>query len=769
MIYTDRRALELFSQSCELYIKHCSQRRGPDGHEFVSILKACSLSRALSLGQVVFSHVVESDFAHNLHIHNTLINMYGRCGSLDDALGTFNYMLQKDVISWNVLIGGYAHVQPYEALQLLSRMHCEGFIPDKYTYVSVLKVCAELRYLMFGKLLHHLIVLTCLERDVFVGSALIDMYTSCGGMAEAESLFDCLPERNLVTWNAIISGYVGHTNEEKAFSIFSRMLNEGNEELSPNQVSFVSMLKVCSNLALLLQGALIHAYIIEKAYEFNVFLISILIDMYSQCGNLDDSIYVFHMSWQEDPIIWGALVAAFVRHGHDHEALHIFRCIQHSALHVNAATYICVLKACTNLNARQQGKMIHMHVVESTLASQTTVSNALIDMHVKCGSVKDARVVFDMLQEKDLITWNSMIAGYAEQCNEEAFKLFDQMQEHGESPDIVTIISVLKGCSRLCNLDEGKLVHDYLRNKSFSCSLFVKNALIDMYAKCGSLSEAHKLFYDMQNRDAVTWSAMITGLVQCWRGEDAIFFFQQMLQEGISPNEGVLVGILHACAIEAALYVGKLVHSFVVELDLLTSLAVGNSLIGMYSNSGSCDDAYRVFQTIENRNEVTWTSIITCFGRYENYRFALQCYAGMLKEGLSPNAVTFVSLLSSCSRIGLMGEACGLFGSISTEHQIVLTAQHYNCMVDLMGRTNQIKKAEELLVSMPFYVNAIGWSCLLGHCKTHGNVEIGKRCFDKIMILDPEDRSAYALMLSIYAEAGMHKEIELINSGLKIR
>ncbi|MCO5558066.1 hypothetical protein L7F22_011642 [Adiantum nelumboides] len=747
-----------FAQACESYIRQCRRRKGPDGYDFVAILRACSVSRALVLGRLVVSHVFEVGLSHNIHVQNTLIDLYAKCGCLEDALYTFNHMPQRDVVSWNVLMGGYSQVQPHAALQVWGRMLSEGSNPDKYTSVCILKVCASITHLAQGKLLHFFVVLSSLECDVFVGSALIDMYASCATMVDARSVFECLPERNLVTWNALISGYASHADEKAVFWIFACMLGQ---EVVPNEVSFVSVLKVCSSLNLVTRGAHCHSYIIEMAFESNAFLSSILIDMYSQCGNLDDSFYVFSRSMKEDMIIWSALITAFVRHGHDHESLSLYKYMQQSVLQINAVTHVCILKACSNLGAREQGKMIHVHMMENGLVSDTNVANALIDMLVKCDCLKDARVVFDELLKRDVVTWNTLIAGYAEHCSDEAFKLFHCMQEQDEDPDTVTIISVLKACARLCNLAEGKSIHDYLRQTGFPCNVPVINALIDMYNKCGSLTEARKLFNEMPRRDAVTWSAMIAGFVQRWRGEEAFIYFQQMLQEGISPNEGALVGVLSACAIETALLAGKLVHAFAVDLDFHSRLAVGNSLIDMYSNSGSYNDACGVFEKMQTRNETTWTSMISCFGRYEKYELAFQYYADMLKEGLRPNDVTFICLLSACSRIGRMVEGCDLFSSLAV-HKITPTSQHINCVVDLMGRTNQIQKAEELLVSMPFHLNAIGWSCLLGHCKTHSNVDIGRRCFDKVVTLDPEDMSAYSLMISIYADAGLYDDINFL-------
>jgi pentatricopeptide repeat protein len=232
-----------------------------------------------------------------------------------------------------------------------------------------------------------------------------------------------------------------------------------------------------------------------------------------------------------------------------------------------------------------------------------------------------------------------------------------------------------------------------------------------------------------------------------------------MLEEGTYPNQGVLVTVLKACSDEADLHFGKLVHFLIVDSSFGSDTIVSNTLIHLYAICGSLEDACMVFQTMSDQNEATWTSIISGFAHGIDVKSVALYLLGMKSHGFKPNDVTFICLLMAYSNAGRLGEACEVLNLIIEEPNVNLTVEHYNCVVDLFGRQKMLDQAKELLVSMPFHFNIVGWKSLLGHCKTFGDVKLGRECFHNITAIDAGNAFAHTLMVEIYKDAEMWEDV----------
>eukprot|EP01018_Ginkgo_biloba_P030196 Gb_04417 [translate_table: standard] len=536
---------------CELALTLFYQMLGvsiqPDKFTFPCVIKACANLAALQLGKDIQNHIVRSRFESDVFVVSALVDMYAKCGNVEDARQLFDKMSHRDVVSWNVMIAGYAKNQRCDdALKLFRQMRLSGVEPNSVTFASVLSACALRAALQHGQEIHNCIIRGGFESDVLVGNALIALYSKCMTIENAHHVFDRMSPRDDVTWNAMIAGYAQNGHCDEALKLFGQMKMAG---LKPNSVTIASILPSCSSLAALQQGKEIHAYIIRSGIESDAFVGSALIDMYSKCGSVDMAQKFFNQMSEIDVVLWSAMIAGYAQNGLSYEALKLFQCLQLTGVKPNSVTIASILPACANLAALQQGKEIHSYIIRNGFESEFFVGSSLIDMYAKCGSVDIACIVFDKMPQRDVVSWNAMITGYSqnERCDE-ALQLFRRMGLAVVNPDTVTIAGVLSACARLAALQYGKEIHSYIVRNEFESDILVGSALIDMYAKCGSLIIARQVFEMMFKRNVVTWNTMIAGYGMHGYGEKAVTLFNQMQQAGVKPDHITFVAVMSACS-----------------------------------------------------------------------------------------------------------------------------------------------------------------------------------------------------------------------------
>jgi pentatricopeptide repeat protein len=251
-------------------------------------------------------------------------------------------------------------------------------------------------------------------------------------------------------------------------------------------------------------------------------------------------------------------------------------------------------------------------------------------------------------------------------------------------------------CAGLGALEDGRLVHEQVIQSGCESDVFVGSSLVDMYAMCGSLEDAWRVFNKMRSRN-VAWTAMILGNVKCGRGQKALDLFQQMQQEGVQPDCVTFVGVLNACASVVALEEGKCVHEQIIKNGWESDVIVGNSLVDMYAKCGSMEDAWRVFNKMPSRDVVTWMIILGGYAMHGHGKEALKHFEWICKEGVQPNNITFVCLLSACSHAGLVDEGIRCYASMITDHTITPKLEHYTCIVDLLGCAGRLQEAENMI------------------------------------------------------------------------
>eukprot|EP01018_Ginkgo_biloba_P001467 Gb_24928 [translate_table: standard] len=565
--------------------------------------------------------------------------------------------------------------------------------------------------------------------------------------------------------------------------------------------TYACLLQACINKKALPEGKLIQAHLTERGFILGRFLGNTLVNMYSKCGSLLNARRVFdHMS-ERDVVSWTAMISAYARNGQVEEALTLFYQMQPAGIQPNQFTYATVLPACAHLGALQQGMEIHEEIIKSGFHSDFFVGNALVDMYAKCERIELARDIFDKMSQRNVVSWTSIIAGYAQNSHaEEALKLFRQMQLAGVKPNSQTLATVLPSLGNMAALDQGMELHEEIIRSGFLSDIFVGNALVDMYAKCGSIEYARNIFDKMHQRDVISWTAMIAGYAQngyveealklfrkmpernvvSWTAliagyaqngssEEALTIFRQMQLACVKPNSKTFASVLPACATMAALEQGKEIHEVVIRTGFESDVFVGSALIDMYAKCGSIGNARYLFDKMPLQNVVSWTAMIAGYAMHGCGTEALKLFEKMQHSGTNPNSITLVGVLSACCHAGLVDEGRQYFDCMREYYHITPAMEHYGCMVDLLGRAGRLDEAHDFINKMPIKPDATVWVCLLGACTIHKNVGLGECVAERLFELDPKNAVPYVLLSNIYAAAGRWDGIEKVRKIMKGR
>ena len=592
------------------------------------------------------------------------------------------------------------------------------------------------------------------RRDVISWTALLSAYADKGDILHARRVFDEMPNRNVSSWNAMISAYARERKVYDALELFERMPER-------NGVSYAAMVSCFARAGMMWEAEEIYAYT-PVEYKDPVASNSLL-SGYLRKGDLQEAIRVFEgmtardiISWssilggyckkgmikearkmfEEMPdrnvVSWTAMIHGYLKAGLWEDGLQTFELMRKEGVSVNTFTLSCILDACSDLGKITEGAQIQGIIRKMGFSRDCFLGNTLITMYSSSADhVDNARIAFEEMEKKDLVSWNSIISGYVHSNRtESAYELFQQMPVR----DVISWTSMMVG---FCN--------------------------------SGLLEEAVLLFHEMPKKDDVAWTAMISGFVANEEHELAFNWFNRMLHEGISPNHLSLSSMLSASSGLSVLSQGTQVHAFSVKMSMEVELSVQNALVSMYSKCGSFPDARQIFSDIQNPNTVSMNAMITAFAQHGLAREALDLRKEMERKGCEPNEVTFLALLSACSHAGLVNEGLELFFRMGNYYSIKPGRDHYTCMVDLLGRAGMLEEAVDLIRSMPVEPHAAVWGALLGASRERRHLPLAECSARRIIELEPENAAAYAVLSEMYAVAGLKKNEEDLRTAKRSR
>ncbi|CAH9055532.1 unnamed protein product [Cuscuta epithymum] len=665
------------------------------------------------------SHLIKLGLNTNALWATRLISGYlssGFANSLSHAHQLFDEVPFKDPPLWTSLIAAYArHNQPDNALHLFSLMLHQtkpdlDARPNHFVITAAARAIASApQHLSFGQCLHAFIVKSGnLLGKVVVETAFLDMYSKCGAVHFAWQLFGEMPYRNLVTWNAMLSAHMQNSMETLGSKLFYQM--KCGECYAPDEYSISIVLSCSAHNQDLVLGMQVHGYAVVGGFEENC--ANSIANMYFSCGRIlcaSKLVDFFH----NDTVSKLLSIRGYVLNCSYIAAFRYVCSLDNVVEIVNTdyTIFVPLLTTCTKLSLVRVGKQVHglfivlvnsYKILKSLEENGTIIGCTLIDMYCKCGDVADGRKVFETWPwEQHISLWNTLISGY------------------------------------------------------------IHNGLVEA---------ASVLFEVMPEKDVVSWTSMITGFVKNDMPQEGLNLLAKMYCSeegyGVIGNSLTFVVSMEACTRLTDLEKGKQIHAKIIrslpDFDARSDLVVGTALLEMYSRSGNLHHALRVFDSMELKNIVAWTSILTGFAAH-GYGFqALDIFQKMLDNGIKPNAVTFVAILTACCHCGMVDEGLQYFKEMK-KYGLTPEEDHYTCLIDMLGRNGRLEEAWLLLNGIELQDNwpfpdAI-WAALLGACQLYGNVGIGKEVAQKLLENDEKHISRTCIALSnVYATAGMWKE-----------
>lgn len=674
------------------------------------------------------------------------------------ARSIFDRIPERDVISWNSLISGYLeNGDCWASVDLFLRMGRTGMRPDRTTFALVLKLCSGLENYELGIQTHCLAVRTGFDIDVVTGSALVNMYAKCRQVENSHRLFDEMPERNWVSWSALIAGYVQNDLLIDGLQLFLEMQQAG---VGVSQSTYASIFRSCAGLSSLKLGCQIHGHAIKSNFGSDTIVGTAVLDMYAKCNALFDARKVFTSLPKHSMQSWNAMIVGHVRNDRGFDALVLFSLRHTSGVSIDEISLSGAFSACAAIEGFLEGTQVHGLAIKTGFASNICVINAVLDMYGKCGALVEAQKVFDEMEHRDSVSWNAIIAAYEKNGNDEQTLLhFSQMLHSGLKPDEFSYGSILKACASSESLSSGMEIHSQIIKSGLGFDSFVGSVLVDMYCKCGALEEAEKLHERLDNQTMASWNAIISGFSLQKQSEEAHVIFSQMLDMGLKPDNFTYATVLDTCANLASIGLGRQIHAQIVKQKLQSDAYISNTLLDMYSKCGNMQDSLLIFERMPERDFVSWNAMISGYAQHGLGSEALNIFEQMQIENVRPNHATFVAVLRACGYMGLFDEGHQYFHSMIHDYKLTPQREHYACMVDIIGRSGRIDDALKLINDMPFEADAVIWRTLLHVCKIHGNVEVAEQAASCILHCDPQDSAAYILLSNVYAQAGRWDEV----------
>lgn len=560
----------------------------------------------------------------------------------------------------------------------------------------------------------------------------------------------------------MLKGYAKFASLDDAVSFLIRMRYD---DVAPVVYNYTYLLKVCGDVGEIRRGKEIHGQLIVNGFSLDLFAMTGVVNMYAKCGQIEEAYKMFDRMPERDLVSWNTIVAGFAQNGFAELALDLVTRMHEEGRRGDFITIVSILPAVANVGSLRIGKAVHGYAMRAGFDSIVNVSTALVDMYAKCGRVETARLVFDGMKSRNVVSWNSMIAAYVEGGNpEEAMRIFQKMLDQGVEPTNVTIMEALHACADLGDLKRGIFVHKLLDQLKLGTDVSMTNSLISMYSKCKKVDIAADIFSKLQGKTLVSWNAMILGYAQNGRVNEALNYFCKMRSKNIKPDSFAMVSVIPALAELSVIRHAKWIHALVIRSCFEKNVFVMTALIDMYAKCGAVGTARALFDMMNERHVTTWNVMIDGYGTHGLGKAAVELFNKMLEGPTKPNDITFLCAISACSHSGLVEEGIHYFTSLKKDYGIEPVMDHYGAMVDLLGRAGRLNEAWDFIQKMPIEPGITVFGAMLGACKIHKNVELGEKAANRLFELDPDEGGYHVLLANIYAAASMWDKLAKVRT-----
>ncbi|KAL5981624.1 hypothetical protein ACLOJK_015687 [Asimina triloba] len=550
------------------------------------------------------------------------------------------------------------------------------------------------------------------QSDFFSATAQISWYARLGQIENARRVFDEIPKRNVVTWNAIITGYFQNRQPKEARRLFVMMP------------------------------------------ERNTSSWNCMISGYVKNGMVEEARRVFAEMPERNVVSWTSMVRGYVEQGAILEAESLFWQMPER----NVVSWTVMLGGLIQAQRIDEARRLFDEMPEKDVVARTN----MISGYCNLGLMAEARELFDEMPRRNVISWTTMVSGYAHNLQVDiARKLFEVMPEKNE----VSWTAMLTGYTQCGRIEEASELFKRMPEKS----VVACNAMILGLGENGKVLEARKVFDQMEQKDDSSWSAMIKVNERNGFELEALDTFSSMQKAGLRANYPSFISILTVCASLALLDHGRQLHADLVKSQFDSEVFISSALITMYVKCGDLVRARRIFDRFTSKDVVMWNAMITGYAQHGLGDEALQIFDEMLSSGMIADDVTLVGVLSACSYTGRIARGRELFKLMASDYLIEPKAEHYACMVDMLGRGGQIQEAMDLIKSMPFEADAVVWGALLGACRIHMKLNLAEVAAKKLLQLEPKNAGPYILLSNIYASRERWEDVAELRRSMRVR
>ncbi|CAI0628693.1 unnamed protein product [Linum tenue] len=441
---------------------------------------------------------------------STAICVYSNFKLLNQSLLLFKTLQSPPSLAYKSIIKCYAvNGRFVESLASFVDMRASGNTPDHSVFPSVLKACAFLLDLRLGEAVHGCIIRLGMDVHLITGNALINMYAKLQTDSSVKKVFETMTTRDIISWNTVIAGNAQNGLHEDALAMVREM---GGAGLKPDIFTLSAILPIFAQYVDVDKGREIHGYVIRYGFDKDLYVASSLINMYSRCARVEDSIRVFKITRQRDTISWNSVIAGCVQNGMFDEGLRLFRQMLKDNVIPGSVSFSSIMPACAHLTTLNLGKQLHGYIMRCGFDDNVFISSSLVDMYAKCGHIRTAGWIFGGIKGRDMVSWTAMIMGCAlHGYAEDAISLFEQMKLEGIRPNHVAITAILTACSHAGMIDEGRRYFDRMTEEyGIRPGLEHYAAMADLYSRKGKLNDAYQLISTMTTPTGTIWSLLLS-------------------------------------------------------------------------------------------------------------------------------------------------------------------------------------------------------------------------------------------------------------------
>ncbi|KAK8930867.1 Pentatricopeptide repeat-containing protein [Platanthera zijinensis] len=531
--------------------------------------------------------------------------------------------------------------------------------------------------------------------------------------------------------------------------------------LHGDHLTFPFVFKACAHLPSLREGRKVHSHVVSLGFHWDVFVQTSLVDMYSKCSSLSDARRVFDDMPTRSVVSWNSIISAYSKELHTREAFCLFNQMRSVYALPTSSTFVSLLSGCSkSTSALQLGLSVHCHGIKIGFDSHSRLSNSIMHMYVRFNLMDDALTLLNSSKNRSSVAYTTVIAGYAKlgDCSN-AFNLFNQMRLKQTVLDSIVFINLASSCTLLANSLLSSSVLSLLIRTGLNRGPDVSASVVNMYAKCGDITSARKVFDSAMDKNILLWTSMIGGYVRVGLPGASLDLLKDMVGAGLPPNRVTILTALSACASIGSLSISEQIVNHINSLELSSDLQIQTSMIHMYCKCGSLKKAEEIFNAVPRKDLTALSSMINCYASHGKGEAALALFKEMTNDkGIKPDAVVFTDTLSACSHGGFVEEGLECFRRMREEFGIEASKEHYSCMVDLLSRAGDFDSALGFIHRAPIKLRSRLWTPFLSGLRDHNSLRHANIVSNKFLEVGSESAENHVLLAILSASEGKWKE-----------